>query len=146
MLFNFFEGILVKVPLINLVYNTVKQIVDTFSQQNNAIFQEVVLIEYPRKGVYAVGFLTNQAKGEIQEKTGENLVNVFVPTTPNPTSGFLLMLPNDAVIPMEMTIAEGMKLIISGGAVAPPYNGQSETSGDGHLTENKSSQSGSTLP
>lgn len=133
MLFNFFEGILVKVPLINLVYNTVKQIVDTFSQQNNAIFQTVVLIEYPRKGVYAVGFLTNQARGEIQEKTGENLVNVFVPTTPNPTSGFLLMLPNEAIIPMEMTVAEGMKLIISGGAVAPPYSSPSEQ-GDNKLS------------
>ena len=140
MLFNFFEGILGKVPFINLVYNTVKQIVDTFSQQNNAIFQEVVLIEYPRKGIYAVGFLTNQARGEIQEKTGEHLVNVFVPTTPNPTSGFLLMLPNEAIIPMEMTIAEGMKLIISGGAVAPPYSGHLEQGDDKLSADNEANK------
>lgn len=121
LLFNFFERILGKVPLINLIYNTVKQIVDTFTQQQKAVFQEVVLIEYPRKGVYAIGFLTNRAKGEIQALTGEELVNVFVPTTPNPTSGFLLMLPRESVISMQMSISDGMKLIISGGAVVPPY-------------------------
>ena len=122
LLFNFFERILGKVPLINLVYNTVKQIVDTFTQQQKAVFQEVVLIEYPRKGVYAIGFLTNRAKGEIQALTGEELVNVFVPTTPNPTSGFLLMLPKESVVSMQMSISDGMKLIISGGAVVPPYD------------------------
>ena len=122
LLFNFFERILGKVPLINLIYNTVKQIVDTFTQQQKAVFQEVVLIEYPRKGVYAIGFLTNRAKGEIQALTGEELVNVFVPTTPNPTSGFLLMLPKESVVSMQMSISDGMKLIISGGAVVPPYD------------------------
>ena len=122
LLFNFFERILGKVPLINLIYNTVKQIVDTFTQQQKAVFQEVVLIEYPRKGVYAIGFLTNRAKGEIQALTGEELVNVFIPTTPNPTSGFLLMLPKESVVSMQMSISDGMKLIISGGAVVPPYD------------------------
>ena len=79
------------------------------------------MIEYPRKGIYAIGFLTNQAKGEVQSLTGENLVNVFVPTTPNPTSGFLLMLPHEDVIPMQMSVADGMKTIISGGAVTPTF-------------------------
>ena len=79
------------------------------------------MIEYPRKGIYAIGFLTNKAKGEVQSLTGENLVNVFVPTTPNPTSGFLLMLPYDDVIPMQMSVADGMKTIISGGAVTPSF-------------------------
>ena len=116
-----FERILTRLPLISQVYNTVKQLVDTFSQQKKAIFQEVVMIEYPRKGIYAIGFLTNQAKGEVQSLTGENLVNVFVPTTPNPTSGFLLMLPHEDVIPMKMSIADGMKTIISGGAVTPTF-------------------------
>ena len=119
-LFNSFEKIVARVPFINLIYNTVKQIVDTFSKQEKAVFQETVLIEYPRKGIYAVGFLTNRAKGEIQEISGADLVNVFVPTTPNPTSGFLLMLPKEDVIPMKMSISDGMKLIISGGAVVPP--------------------------
>ncbi len=123
-LFNSFEKVVTRVPFINLIYNTVKQIVDTFSKQQKAIFQETVLIEYPRKGIYAVGFLTNRAKGEIQELTGADLVNVFVPTTPNPTSGFLLMLPKEDVIPMKMSISDGMKLIISGGAVVPPFSNQ----------------------
>ena len=118
---RFFERILTRLPLISQVYNTVKQLVDTFSQQKKAVFQEVVMIEYPRKGIYAIGFLTNKAKGEVQSLTGENLVNVFVPTTPNPTSGFLLMLPYDDVIPMQMSVADGMKTIISGGAVTPSF-------------------------
>ena len=118
---RFFERILTRLPLISQVYNTVKQLVDTFSQQKKAVFQEVVMIEYPRKGIYAIGFLTNQAKGEVQSLTGENLVNVFVPTTPNPTSGFLLMLPHEDVIPMQMSVADGMKTIISGGAVTPTF-------------------------
>ena len=118
---KFFERILTRLPLISQVYSTVKQLVDTFSQQKKAVFQEVVMIEYPRKGIYAIGFLTNQAKGEVQSLTGENLVNVFVPTTPNPTSGFLLMLPHEDVIPMQMSVADGMKTIISGGAVTPTF-------------------------
>lgn len=122
LLLKFFERILTRLPLVSLVYNTVKQLVDTFSQQQKAVFQEVVMIEYPRKGIYAIGFLTNQAKGEVQSLNGENLVNVFVPTTPNPTSGFLLMLPRKEVIPMQMSIGDGMKTIISGGAVTPPFN------------------------
>jgi uncharacterized membrane protein len=130
---KFFERILTRLPLISQVYNTVKQLVDTFSQQKKAVFQEVVMIEYPRKGIYAIGFLTNQAKGEVQSLTGEELVNVFVPTTPNPTSGFLLMLPKEDVIPMQMSISDGMKTIISGGAVTPHFenldNGQETANG-----------------
>ena len=126
LLLKFFERILTRLPLISQVYNTVKQLVDTFSHQKKAIFQEVVMIEYPRKGTYAIGFLTNKAKGEVQSLTGENLVNIFVPTTPNPTSGFLLMLPYKDVIPMQMSVADGMKTIISGGAVTPAF-GDTET-------------------
>lgn len=115
------ERIISNVPFINTVYTSVKQIVDTFSSQQRAVFQRVVMLEYPRKGTYAIGFLTNQAKGEPQEKTSCHLCNVFVPTTPNPTSGFLLMVPEEDLIPLDMTIGEGMKLIISGGAVVPQY-------------------------
>lgn len=116
------ERLLDQVPLINTVYRTVKQIVDTFSQQKKAVFQEVVLIEYPREGCYVLGFLTSKAKGEPQEVTGAEIVNIFVPTTPNPTSGFLLMLPDEDVIRLKMSITDGMKLIISGGALVPPGN------------------------
>ena len=114
------ERIIHAVPFINTVYKTVKQIVSTFSKQQKAVFQQVVIIEYPRKGVYVAGFLTSRSKGEIQSKTGKTLLNVFVPTTPNPTSGFLLMVPEDEVTPLEMSVGDGMKLIISGGAVTPP--------------------------
>lgn len=122
---NWLEQLLDRVPFINTVYRTVKQIVDTFSTQKKAIFQEVVLLEYPRKRCYVLGFLTNTARGETQEVTGEHIVNVFVPTTPNPTSGFLLMLPEEDITRMQMSIADGMKLIISGGAVVPnPETGE----------------------
>ena len=113
------ERLLDRVPFINTVYRTVKQIVDTFGQQKKAVFQEVVLIEYPRKRCYALGFLTSTAMGETQARTCEHIVNVFVPTTPNPTSGFLLMLPEEDITRLQMNIADGMKLIISGGAVVP---------------------------
>ncbi|MGC6423544.1 MAG: DUF502 domain-containing protein [Lentimonas sp.] len=119
------ERLLDRVPLINMVYRTVKQIVDTFSQQKKAVFQEVVLIEYPRPNCYVLGFLTGKAKGETQMITDQNVLNIFVPTTPNPTSGFLLMLPETDVRKLEMSIADGMKLIISGGAVvADPRTGE----------------------
>ena len=117
------ERLLDQVPFINTVYRTVKQIVDSFSQQKKAVFQETVLIEYPRKDCYVLGFLTSKGKGEPQEVTGAEIVNIFVPTTPNPTSGFLLMLPKDDITRLEMSIVDGMKLIISGGAVVPPGKG-----------------------
>ncbi|MGB0373094.1 MAG: DUF502 domain-containing protein [Opitutales bacterium] len=117
---NIGEQLLIHVPFVSTIYKSVKQIVDTFAQQQKAIFQETVLIEYPRKGVYAIGFLTSNAKGEVQEKTARPLVNVFVPTTPNPTSGFLLMVPEEEVTRLDMPVGDGMKLIISGGAVVPP--------------------------
>jgi uncharacterized membrane protein len=103
----------------------VKQIVDTFSQQKKSVFQEVVLIEYPRKRCYVLGFLTSTAKGETQTATNDHILNIFVPTTPNPTSGFLLMLPEEDITRLEMSISDGMKLIISGGAVVPnPKSGE----------------------
>ena len=122
---NGLERLLDQVPFINTVYRTVKQIVDTFGQQKKAVFQEVVLIEYPRKRCYALGFLTSKARGETQEVTGEHIVNIFIPTTPNPTSGFLLMLPEEDITRLSMSITDGMKLIISGGALVPnPKTGE----------------------
>ena len=114
------ENILDKVPFINTVYKTVKQIVQTFSSQQRAVFKKTVMIEYPRKGVWVLGFLTSETKGETQVRTQQKLRNIFVPTTPNPTSGFLLMFPEDEVHELDMSIGDGMKMIISGGAVVPP--------------------------
>lgn len=118
---NISEILINKIPVIGLVYRTVKQIVDTFSKQNKAVFQAVALVEFPRKGMYAVGFITSKAQGEVQEKTGEVVVNVFVPTTPNPTSGFLVMIPENEITYLDMSVGDAMKLIISGGAVVPEY-------------------------
>ena len=115
------ERIVDNVPVVRTVYNTVKQIRDTFVQQQKSVFQKTVLIEYPRKGVWVLGFLTGTGRGETQIKTDADLVNVFVPTTPNPTSGFLLMVPIQEVKFLDMAVSDGMKLIISGGAVVPAY-------------------------
>ena len=120
-LVNLFERMVDNVPLIRNVYNTVKQIRDTFVQQEKAVFQQSVIIEYPRKGIWVLGFLTGVGKGEIQHRTSAELLNVFVPTTPNPTSGFLLMVPKNEVHFLDMAIGDAMKLIISGGAVVPPW-------------------------
>lgn len=115
------ERLLNNLPVINTVYTSVKQIIETFSTQNRAVFQKVVLIQFPREGTYAIGFLTSSSKGEIKSKTKDPLKNIFVPTTPNPTSGFLVMLPEDQVKELDMSIGEGMKFIISGGAVEPDW-------------------------
>lgn len=114
---RFIQGI----PGVGAVYNTVKQIVDTFSTQNRNLFSKVVLIQFPRPGVYAIAFLTNRARGEAQSKTDQELWTVFVPTTPNPTSGYLAMLPKSEIIELDMSVGEGMKMVISGGAVVPPW-------------------------
>jgi uncharacterized membrane protein len=115
------ERFIQSIPGVNTVYNTVKQIVDTFSAQNRSLFSKVVLVEFPRKGIYSVGFLTGRAHGEAQARTRGDLWSVFVPTTPNPTSGFLLLLPKEEIIELEMSVGDGMKMIISGGAVTPPW-------------------------
>jgi uncharacterized membrane protein len=136
------EKILGKVPFINTVYRSVKQIVETFGKENRAVFKSVVLIEYPRPNCYVLGFLTNEASGETVEVIGKPLTNVFVPTTPNPTSGFLLMLPPSDIFPLKMSVGEGMKMLISGGAVIPPSDAiklkTEESSNDQSVTDNKS--------
>ncbi len=116
------ERLLTNVPIVRNVYNTVKQIIDTFSSQNKAVFQKVVLLQFFRKDIYALGFLTGEGREEVRSRVGRDVYNIFVPTTPNPTSGFLVMVPKENVIEMDMPVADGMKLIISGGAVVPVYN------------------------
>jgi len=115
------ERFISNIPGIGTVYNTVKQIVDTFSTQNRNLFSKVVLVEFPRPGAYAIAFLTNKAQGEPQAKTKEEVWTLFVPTTPNPTSGFLIMVPKAQLIELEMSVGEGMKMVISGGSVVPPW-------------------------
>jgi uncharacterized membrane protein len=115
------ERAILRIPAVGAVYQSVKQIVATFGTQNRNLFSRVVLIEYPRKGVWTLGFLTSKQQGEAQASVGPETWTVFVPTTPNPTSGFLLMLPRAEVVELEMSVGDGMKMIISGGAVVPPW-------------------------
>ena len=115
------ERFIQNIPGVGSVYNTVKQIVATFGTQNRNLFNKVVLVEFPRKGVWTLGFLTNKTQGEAQSHAGADTWTVFVPTSPNPTSGFLLMLPHDEIVELDMSVGDGMKMIISGGAVVPPW-------------------------
>jgi len=119
------ERLLSRMPVVRSVYGTLKQIFETVLAQSSRSFREVVLVEYPRRGIGAIGFITGPTRGEIQNRSDEELVNVFLPTTPNPTSGFLLFVPRRDLIPLDMTVEEGMKMVISGGIVAPPRDGES---------------------
>ena len=112
------NDILKKIPFLRTIYSAIEQMTKTFTQKNNKK-KSVVLIEYPRKGSWAVGFATKDNKGEINKKTKKKLVNVFVPTTPNPTSGFLLMFPKDELIYLDMSFEEASKFIVSAGTSIP---------------------------
>ena len=130
-IFGFGEKILYRVPMISGIYRTIKEISFAFFVQKNTIFQKTVLIEYPRKGLYQLGFVISETKGEAQKKTNKKIINVFVPTTPNPTSGMLVLVPEEETIPLDMTVAEGMKMVISGGAIIPKVGyGDSKNRGD----------------
>lgn len=119
--FKVIERFIERIPGIGAVYNSVKQIVTTFGTQNRNLFNKVVLVEFPREGVWTLGFLTNKQQGEPQTKIAGDVWTVFVPTTPNPTSGFLIMLPSSKVVELDMPVGDGMKMIISGGAVVPTW-------------------------
>lgn len=117
---NLTERILDKVPFINSVYRSVKQIVETFGKENRAVFKEVCLVEYPRKDCYALGFITADSSKHVTDKIDRKLTYVFVPTTPNPTSGFLLLVGEEEIHRIDVSVGDGMKMLISGGAVVPP--------------------------
>ncbi|MCD6460727.1 DUF502 domain-containing protein [bacterium] len=121
-LLYFGESILLKIPLLGRVYIAVKQVSEAFLGYDKNILNQVCLIEYPRKGLHSIGFITSKTIGEIQYRTQKSVVNVFIPTTPNPTSGIFIMVSEKEVIPLQMTIEEGLKLVISGGAVVPKFN------------------------
>ncbi len=121
---KFTESLIQNIPFINTIYNTVKQIVDTIGQNQKAVFEKAVLVQFPSKGMYSIGFLTNRSQGEVQEKTKENVCNVFIPTTPNPTTGFLIMVPEEELVLLDMSVGDAIKLIISGGTVIPQVASQ----------------------
>ncbi|MDC0409629.1 DUF502 domain-containing protein [Pelagibacteraceae bacterium] len=112
--FELFNNILRKIPILRTIYSAIGQMTETFTKSDNKQ-KSVVLLEYPRKGIWAVGFATKENKGLIKNKVGEDIINVFVPTTPNPTSGFLLMVPKKDLIYLDITFEQASKFIVSAG-------------------------------
>jgi uncharacterized membrane protein len=116
------ERVVNRLPLVRNLYGALKQLFETVVAQSSSSFQEVGLIEYPRRGIFCVVFVTTRSKGEVQERTpDDDLVSVFLPTTPNPTSGFLLFVPRRDIVILDMTIEEAAKMIVSAGLVAPEW-------------------------
>lgn len=113
------EQIFARMPIIRSIYSTVKQVFETVLRQKSSAFREVVLLEYPRKGLWVLGFITAPAADEVRARISDEAVNVFVPTTPNPTSGFLLLVSRSDLVTLSMTVEEGIKMVISGGIVVP---------------------------
>lgn len=121
-LIKWVDTTMLRVPLVNKIYSATKQINDAFSSSNKNAFRTVVLVEFPRPGVYALGFITSEQHAEVQAKVGEKVVCVFVPTTPNPTGGFLLMVPEEKLTKLAMSVADGIKYIVSLGSILPDYS------------------------
>ena len=115
------ESLVDRMPVVRSIYNGIKQIAETVFSQSNNSFERACLVEYPRKGIWAVAFVSTKTKGEVSEKIGKNkeLFSIFLPTTPNPTSGFLLFLPEKDIIFLDMTVEDAAKLVISAGLVTP---------------------------
>ena len=118
-LFQAWEGLLKNIPLLSVVYTSVKEIAQAFAGDQKGVFKEVVFLEYPRKGIYAMAFVTQEKRWEIHEKTGREMVNVFVPSPPNPATGFFIFVPREELIRSDMTVEEGIRMVISGGVVVP---------------------------
>ncbi len=115
------ESIVDRMPIVRSIYNGLKQIVETVFSQSSKSFEKACLVEYPRRGIWAIAFISTEARGEVLQRSGEDeLLSVFLPTTPNPTSGFLLFVPKSDVVMLEMDVEEAAKLIISAGLVIPP--------------------------
>ena len=118
--FQIGELLIEKIPFVRRIYKGSKQVVSSIAEADTSAFRKVVLIEFPRRGLLAIGFVTGESRGEVQELTRENMLNVFVPTMPNPTSGFLIFSPLEELTEVSMTIEEGIKYVVSGGLVTPP--------------------------
>lgn len=129
---NFGENILDRIPLVRSIYSAVKQVTQTILSSDKNSFRQVVLIQYPRKGVWTLAFQTGEAMATFNELTNEQLLTVFIPTTPNPTSGFILMIPEDEVIKLDIDVEDALKFIMSLGVVTP---GSKPPSSDSSLSE-----------
>ncbi len=114
------EGLLRRIPVVSSIYSSVKQVSDTLLSGSGQAFRKVLLVQYPRQGVWTIAFQTGTPAGEIGERVRADMVSVYVPTTPNPTSGFFLMMPRDQVIELSMGVDEALKYVVSRGVIAPP--------------------------
>ena len=119
-IFKIGETLVEKIPFVRRIYTGSKQVVISIAQADTSAFRKVVLLEFPRRGLLAIGFVTGESRGEVQRLTQENMFNVFVPTMPNPTSGFLIFAPAAELTEVSMSIEEGIKYVVSGGIVTPP--------------------------
>lgn len=117
---RFTEQLLNRMPVVRNIYSAVKQILETVLAQQSNAFREAVLVEYPRRGLWAIAFITGRTEGEVQNVTEEECINIFLPTTPNPTSGFLLFVPKKDLVSLTMSTEEAIKMVISGGIITPP--------------------------
>lgn len=120
---EFIDWTMLKVPLLNRIYSAVKQVNEALTTKNQSSFKQVVLVEFPGPGMHSLGFLTGESHAEISDQLKNEIISVFVSTTPNPTTGFLVFLPKEKVRRLQMSVADGIKYIISLGSVAPPYAG-----------------------
>ena len=118
-LFVWSESILAKIPLVRTIYYTAKQVIQAIFSPNSKAFRKVLLVQYPRKGIYSIGFQTGVANNSVSEHIGKDLVSIFIPTTPNPTAGFIMMFPRSEVIELSMSVDEALKFIISLGMMQP---------------------------
>ena len=135
------ERLLDRMPVIRGVYGAVKQVLETVLKEQSKAFRQVILIQYPRKESWAIGFITGETEGNVQRGTPRDVVNVFLPTTPNPTSGFLLFVPRDEIQDLTMTVEEGIKMVVSGGIVTPPTRAEAEDGDAGDPGEPKIAES-----
>lgn len=124
LLTGFFDAALARMPVLRGIYSALKQLVETVLAQKSGAFREAVLVEYPRRGAWTIAFVTGVTSGEVQQRSTGETVNIFVPTTPNPTSGFLLFVPRSDLIPLTMSVENALKMIVSGGIVTPPAPGE----------------------
>jgi len=114
------EGVIARIPFVSTVYGAVKQLMETVFRKEHKDFRGVALVPFPHPEVYSVGFITSRTVGEVQSKTPETVINVFIPTTPNPTTGFYIMVPTEKAIVLDMTVEEAFKMVMSAGIVTPP--------------------------
>lgn len=126
------EGLMGRLPLVRPIYNSTKQLMETFLKKDNEGFKKVVLIEFPKAGVYSVGFLTGKVREELKARTGEDNVSIFIPCTPNPTTGYYVVARESDVIYLDMKAEDAFKLVMTGGLVVPKHDGQVHLTDAGH--------------